>query len=108
MRFILRMISQKSVTGLYVHDFVISNSNAAILHLASLTDNDADIQVIDDYESSCDFFHICCITDNLWNYYEIVSESWHNVDECCLVCLNVPCSYVHCFITSLEAVWLLQ
>jgi hypothetical protein len=52
------MISQKSVAELDVHDFVIANPNAAILHLVSLIDSDADIQVIDYYESFCDFFHI--------------------------------------------------
>jgi hypothetical protein len=58
MHFMLRIISQKFVTGLYVHYFVISKPQSAILHLVSLIDSDADVQVIDYYESFCDFFHI--------------------------------------------------
>ncbi len=76
MRFISRIISQKSVTGLSVHDFVISKPQSAILHLVSLIDRDAHVQVIDYHESFCDFFHISIgLCDNLRKHYEIASES---------------------------------
>jgi hypothetical protein len=89
MRFISRIISQKSVTGLYVHDFVIFKPQSATLHLVNLIDSDANVQVIEYYESFCDFFHSSIeLSDNPRKHYEIVSESWHNVDEYYVVCLN--------------------
>ena len=52
-----------------------------------LIDSDANVQVIDHYESFYDFFHMSIeLPGNLRQHYEIASESWHNVDEGYVIC----------------------